>query len=61
MIVKETQKSVKVTLFLKALGPVFRVPIETARIAYDDARSGKTCVLLVHQSLYFEDIDHKIL
>jgi hypothetical protein len=58
MIINETQKTVKVTTFLKALGSVTRVPIVKAAIAYDDPKSGETYLLLIHQSLHFEEMDH---
>jgi hypothetical protein len=32
-----------------------------AVIAYDDARSGETYVLLIQQSLHFEEVDHCLL
>jgi hypothetical protein len=59
--VNETYKSVKVSPFLKTLGSVTKVPIVTAAIAHDDPRSGDTYVLVIHQALYFKDLDHCLL
>ena len=61
MIVNKTMRTVKVTPFLQSLGSVSKVPIITAAIAYDDPKSGNVFVLLIHQALYFQDLDHCLL
>jgi hypothetical protein len=61
MIVNETLKTVKATPFLKSLGSVTNVPIITAAVAYDDPRSGKTFVFLIHQALLFKGLKHCLL
>jgi len=61
MIVNETKRMVKVTPFLKSFGSVNRVPIVSAAIAYDDPRSGEVIILIVHQALYFTEMNHCLL
>ena len=61
MIVNETRKHVKVTPFLKSLGSVRKVPIVSAAMAYDDPRSGTTYVIIIHQALHFQELDHCLL
>jgi hypothetical protein len=61
MIVNRTMRTVKVTPFLKSLGSVSKIPIVTAAVAYDDPKSGKVFVLLIHQALYFKEMDHCLL
>jgi len=61
MIVNTTSKTVKVSPFLKSLGSVPKVPIVTAAIAYDDPISGEVMILVVHQALYFSEMNHCLL
>jgi hypothetical protein len=62
MIVYETLKTVKATPFLKSLGSVTNVSIITAAaVAYDDPRSGKTFVILIHHALLFNRLKHFLL
>jgi hypothetical protein len=56
MIVNDTDRFINVTPFVKSLGTAKRVPIVSAAIAYDDPRSGKVYVLIIHQALYFPDM-----
>jgi Reverse transcriptase (RNA-dependent DNA polymerase) len=52
--------TVQVSPFLKSLGTVTKVPIVTAALAYDSP-SGLTYILLIHQALYFEELEHNLL
>jgi hypothetical protein len=61
LIVNKTNRSVRVTPFLKSLGTVTKVPIVTAAIAYDDPKSGQVYILILHQALHFEEMDHCLL
>jgi hypothetical protein len=61
MIVNHTMKTVKATPFLKSLGTVTNVSVVTAAVAYDDPRSGKTYVLLIHQALLFKGLKNCLL
>jgi hypothetical protein len=58
MIINETQKTVKVSPFLKSLGILSRVLFVTAAIAYNDPGTGETYVFVIHQGLHFEEMDH---
>jgi hypothetical protein len=48
-------RTVNVSPFLDSLGTANSIPIVTAAIAYDDAITAKTYILIVHQALYFGD------
>ena len=61
MIVNKTDRSINVTPFVQSLGTAKRVPIVTAAIAYDDPRSGKVFVLIIHQALYFPEMTRSLL
>jgi hypothetical protein len=56
MIVNKTDRLINVTPFTQSLGSVKRVPIVSAAIAYEDPRSGKVYVLIIHQALHFPEI-----
>lgn len=49
-----------VTGFLSRLGEV-TAPIVNVAVAYDDADTYTTYVLIFNQVLYFEDLDHHLL
>jgi hypothetical protein len=61
LVVKETLKTVKVSSLLQSLGTVSKVPIVSAAMAYDDPRSGKVFILIVHQALHFKELKHCLL
>lgn len=61
MIIGTTYKTVRVTPFLESLGSVSRVPVVNAAMAYDDPRSGKTKVLILHQVLHFREMENHLL
>jgi transposase InsO family protein len=61
MIVGTTERQVSVTPFIKSLGSLQKVPIVTAAIAYDDPKSGKVFILIIHQALYFPDMERCLL
>ena len=61
MIVNKTDKTVKVTPFLKSLGSLTRVPIVSAAVAYDDPKSGEVIILIFHQALHMPELDHCLL
>jgi hypothetical protein len=48
-------RTVNVSPFLDSFGTADAIPIVTAAIAYDDAITAKTYILIVHQALYFGD------
>jgi hypothetical protein len=56
MILDKTDRQVSVTPFVKSLRSIQKVPIITAAIAYDDPRSGKAFILLIHQALFFLEV-----
>jgi Reverse transcriptase (RNA-dependent DNA polymerase) len=56
LIINETDRFVNATPFIKSLGMVKKVPIVSAAIAYDDPRSGKVYILVIHQALYFKEM-----
>jgi hypothetical protein len=61
MIVNDTDRFINVTPFVKSLATTKRVPIVSAAIVYDDPRSGKVYVLIIHQALYFPDMPRSLL
>jgi hypothetical protein len=52
MVVSKTDCQVSVTPFIKSLGTLQKVPIITAAITYDDPKSGKVFILIIHQALF---------
>jgi hypothetical protein len=58
MRMNKTDRQVSVTPFIKSLGSI---PIITAAIAYDNPRSGKVYILVIHQALYFPDMKRCLL
>ena len=61
LIVNQTEKMVQVTPFLKSLGSVEKVPIVSAAIAYDDAKTGEVIVLVIHQAMHFPEMHYCLL
>ena len=61
MIVNATDRYVTATPFVKSLGTIKKVPIVTAAVAYDDPRSGKVVVLIIHQALYFPEMQRCLM
>jgi preprotein translocase subunit Sss1 len=61
LIVNQTERTVRVTPFLKSLGSVSKVPIVTAAIAYDNHKTGEVTILLVHQALHFPEMNNCLL
>jgi hypothetical protein len=61
LIVNTTEQTARVTLFLKSLGSVSKVPIVTAAIAYNDIKTGEVTVLLIHQALHFREMKNCLL
>ena len=61
LIVNQTERTVRVTPFLKSLGSVNKVPIVTAAIAYDDPKTGEVFVLVVHQAMHFSEMNNCLL
>jgi hypothetical protein len=61
MIINKTDRQVSVTPFIKSLGSIQKVPIITEAIAYDDPRSGKVYILVIHQALYFPEMKRCLL
>jgi hypothetical protein len=61
VIVNKMLKTVKLSPFLQSLATVSKVPIVSAAMAYDDPRSGKVFILIVHQSLHFKPLKHCVL
>ena len=61
MIVNESDRYVTATPFVKSLGTIKKVPIVSAAVAYDDPRSGKVVILIIHQALYFPEMQRCLL
>ena len=55
-----TGQYVKALGFLSTLGSVNKVPIVHAAVAYD-TKDGRTVILVIHQALYFPDLQHNLL
>jgi hypothetical protein len=53
MIVNVTDRYFNASPFIKSLGSIKRVPIVSEAVAYDDPRSGKVSILIIHQALHF--------
>jgi hypothetical protein len=61
MIIKKTDRQVSVTPFIKYLRSIQKVTIITAVTAYDDPKSGKVFILVIHQALYFPEMKRCLL
>jgi len=61
MIVNVTDRYVNASPFIKSLGSIKRVPIVSAAVAYDDPRSGKVFILIIHQALHFPEMKRSLL
>jgi hypothetical protein len=61
LIVYTTERTARVTPFLKSPGSVTKVPIVTAAVAYDDPHTGEVFILLIHQALYFPEMTNCLL
>jgi hypothetical protein len=61
LIVNQTERTVRVTPFLKFLVSVSKVPIVTAAIAYNNPKTGEVTILLVHQALHFPEMNNCLL
>jgi hypothetical protein len=62
LIVSRTHHTLTVSPFLDSLGKATKIPIVTAALlAYDNPKTGKTIVLVGHQVLYFEQLEHNLL
>jgi hypothetical protein len=61
LVVNTTEQAAQVAPFLKSLGSVSKVPIVTAAIAYNDMKTGEVTVLLIHQALYFKEMNNCLL
>jgi hypothetical protein len=60
-IINKTDRQVSVTPLINSLGSTQKVPIITAAIAYDDPRSGKVFILVIHKALYFPEMKRCLL
>ena len=54
-------RKVKATPFLSTLGHVPEAPIVSALIVYDEPSLGAPIFLIIHQAVYFADLDHLLL
>jgi hypothetical protein len=61
LVLNEHSKTVEVGPFLKSLGTVRNVKIVSAAITYDDPDSGHPIILIIHQALYFAEMEHILL
>ena len=61
MIVSENDRFVTASPFVKSLGTIKKVLIVSATVAYDDPRSGKISILIIHQALHFPEMQRCLL
>jgi hypothetical protein len=61
LIIFKTSKEVHVSLFHPNLAGISNCPIVSAALAYDDPQTGHTHMLVLHQAIYFEHLDHNLL
>jgi hypothetical protein len=61
LTVNQTERTVRVTPFLKTLGSAYKVPNVKAAIAYNNPKTGEVTILLVHQALHFPEIKNCLL
>jgi hypothetical protein len=61
MVVNRTDHQVSDTPFINSLEIIKKVPIITVVIAYDDQKSGKVFILIIHQALYFPEMSRCLL
>ena len=61
LIIFETSKEVHVSPFHPNLAGISNCPIVSAALAYDDPRTGQCHILVLHQAIYFEHLEHNLL
>jgi hypothetical protein len=61
LIVNQTERTVRVTPFLKSLGSGIKVPIVAAAIAHNNPKTREVTILLVHQALHFPEMKNCLL
>ena len=60
-IIENKGKTAKVSGFTSDLGKPLTVPIVTAAIAYDCEFTGETNILIVHNALYFKQMEVNLI
>jgi hypothetical protein len=60
-VLEYTNQVAVVTGFANSLEPLKNIPIVKASLAYDDAETGETIVIIINQALYFGDQMDEIL
>ena len=61
MILEDTRRTAKVSGFTSELGKPITVPIVTAAVAYDCEYSGMTYIMVIHNALYFKNMDVNLI
>lgn len=61
LVVSKSHRVVRVKPFIATLGSMDQVPIVTVAVAYDDPVTTDVVILLFHQVLYFEELDHHLI
>jgi hypothetical protein len=61
LIVNETHRMVNVTPFLQSLGMERQVPIVSAAVTYGNPHLGEVFILIFHQALHFNNMDHCLI
>ena len=53
--------TVEVGPFLSTLGCVKSAPIVTAGVMYDDPKTGRPVLIIIHQAIYIKGLKHNLL
>ena len=61
MILFHTNKTVRVSGFTKALGDISKVPVVVAAVAYTDAITGITYLLVISNALYMKGMEGNLI
>jgi hypothetical protein len=61
MILSQSHHPVAISPFLDSLGKATKTPIVTAALAYNDPKTGERIVLVEHQIMDFEQLEHNLI
>ena len=61
VVLEESGKTAKVSGFTSKLGEPLSVPVVTAAVAYDCEYSGETYIMVIHNALYFREMEVNLI
>jgi len=61
LVLRETGKTVNVSLFTKSLGTITKVDVVDCAIAHDCPFSGETRVIIMYNALHIPEMEHNLV